>query len=209
MLHPEVELHFDDPDLVGCTVADVLADPDRFEGETLADPLEGIEYGRCKAKIMRRSDGTPWINSFAHGRTIYALKLNADAVRKAMEEAAKEDVVSTLIELAVTADLNAVEMENLRQSAKKLSGAGLRAINELLKAAQQKQAKREKEIVVVQRKDPRPLIRVPPQDEPWLPQMDVLNEVISKTLTATPPLRNVDQFVADPRKPAIQEEDEQ
>ena len=31
--------------LPGCTVADVLADPDRFEGETLADPLEGIEYG--------------------------------------------------------------------------------------------------------------------------------------------------------------------
>ena len=51
--------------------------PASFEGETLADPLEGVEYGRCKAKIMRRADGTPWINSFAHGRTVYELKLDA------------------------------------------------------------------------------------------------------------------------------------
>ena len=44
-----IVLPFDDPELAGKTVADVLADPGSFEGETLADPLEGIEYGRCKA----------------------------------------------------------------------------------------------------------------------------------------------------------------
>ena len=62
ILRPDIELKFDDPDLAGCTVGDVLADPERFEGETLADPLEGEEYGPCKARIMRRSDGTPWIH---------------------------------------------------------------------------------------------------------------------------------------------------
>ena len=66
---------------IGCTVADVLADPERFEGATLADPNEGLDYGRCKAKILRRSDGTPLIHSFAHGRTVYELKLDAAAVR--------------------------------------------------------------------------------------------------------------------------------
>ena len=71
VLRPDVELPFDDPELAGCTVGDVLADPERFEGETLADPLEGVSYGRCVAKVMRRADGTPWIHSFAHGRTIY------------------------------------------------------------------------------------------------------------------------------------------
>jgi len=30
-------------ELAGCTVADILADPDKFEGATLADPLEGVE----------------------------------------------------------------------------------------------------------------------------------------------------------------------
>ena len=77
MLRPDIELPFDDPELAGCTVGDVLADPERFEGETLADPLEGVAYGRCVAKIMRRADGTPWIHSFAHGRTIYELKHDA------------------------------------------------------------------------------------------------------------------------------------
>jgi hypothetical protein len=59
VLRPDVELPFDDDELAGCTVGDVLADPERFEGETLADPLEGVEYGHCCAKIMRRPDGTP------------------------------------------------------------------------------------------------------------------------------------------------------
>ena len=49
----------------------------RSVGATLADPLEGVGYGTCKAKIMRRADGTLWINSFAHGRTTYDLKLDA------------------------------------------------------------------------------------------------------------------------------------
>jgi hypothetical protein len=71
VLLPAITLPFDDDSLAGKTVADVLADPAVFEGETLADPLEGIEYGRCKARIMRRADGTPWIHSFAHGRTVY------------------------------------------------------------------------------------------------------------------------------------------
>ena len=83
VLLPNVELPFDDEDLAGCTVADVLADPDRFVGATLADPLEGIAYGRGKAKIMRRADGSLWIHSFAHGRTIYELKRDlADIERK-------------------------------------------------------------------------------------------------------------------------------
>ena len=65
--------------LAGCTVGDVLADPERYVGETLADPLEGVDYGRCCAMIMRRADGTPWIHSFAHGRTIYELQLRRRA----------------------------------------------------------------------------------------------------------------------------------
>ena len=114
VLRPDVELIFDDPELAGCTVGDVLADPERFADETLADPLEGIDYGVCKAKIMRLADGTPWIHSFAHGRTIYELKHDATSVRKAIEEVAKEDVVTTFVRLAVGADLDEVELAELR-----------------------------------------------------------------------------------------------
>ena len=122
VLRPDVELPFDDPALAGCTVGDVLADPERFEGETLADPLEGVGYGRCVAKVMRRADGTPWIHSFAHGRTIYELKHDATAVRKAMQQAAKDEVVATFALLAAGADIDAIELAELRQLAKKLSG---------------------------------------------------------------------------------------
>jgi hypothetical protein len=78
VLLPDVILPFDDRDLDGVTVADVLADPDRFEDETLADPLEGIAYGRGKAKVLLRPDGTPWIHSFAHGKTTYTLHHKAE-----------------------------------------------------------------------------------------------------------------------------------
>ena len=145
ILRPDVVLPFDDPELAGCTVGDVLADPERFEGETLADPLEGVDYGPCKAKIMRRADGTPWIHSFAHGRTIYELKHDAASVRKAMEEAAKEDVVATFARLAAGADIDAVELAELRQLAQELSGVGLRAINAALKAAQQQHAAQQRQ----------------------------------------------------------------
>jgi hypothetical protein len=65
-------LPFDDPTLADITVAAVLADPTRYEHCTLADPIEGISYGRNKAKVFLR-EGVPWIHSFAHGRTDYRL----------------------------------------------------------------------------------------------------------------------------------------
>src|SRR5712691_8212044 len=82
ILLPDLVLPFDDPDLTGGTVANVLEDPSRFEGATLADPLEGVEYGMCKARVMRRTDGTPWIHSFAHGRTVYELRFDVRAASR-------------------------------------------------------------------------------------------------------------------------------
>jgi len=204
VLRPDVELPFDDPALAGCTVGDVLADPERFEGETLADPLEGVSYGRCVAKVMRRADGTPWIHSFAHGRTTYALKHDATSVRKAMEKAAKDNVVATFTRLAAGADLDAVELAELRQLAKKLSGIGLRTIDEALKSAQQQQAAQNAKAArarqAARRQDPRPQIRSPFLDEPWLPQMDVLNEVIGGVIAARPPARDIDGDAMQMRK---------
>jgi hypothetical protein len=196
VLQPDVVLRFDDPKLDGCTVRDVLADPDRFAGETLADPNEGVDYGRCKAKIMRRDDGSLWIHSFAHGRTIYELKFDAASVREAMEKADKKKVVEVFAKLALDADLDPVELAELRQQAKKLSGVGLRVIDSTLKAAQEKynskQANEERSRHTVQRRDPRPHIEVPYPDAPWLPVMEVLNDVIGKSGATVPPMRNID-----------------
>ena len=196
VLRPVIELPFDDPEFAGCTVADVLADPDRFVDQTLADPLEGVDYGPCKAKIMRRADGSVWIHSFAHGRTIYELKHDATSVRKAMEKAAKDEVVTTFALLAADADIDAVELEELRQLAKKLSGARLPVIDDALKSAKQQQAAQNAKAArarqAARRQDPRPYIRSPFPDEPWLPQMAVLNEVIGGVISAKPPSRDID-----------------
>ena len=207
VLRPDNVLPFDDPALAGCTVGDVLADPERFEGETLADPLEGVDYGPCKARIMRRANGVPWIHSFAHGRTIYELRFDAAAVRKAMQQAAKDEVVATFALQAAGADIDAVDLAELRQLAKKLAGINLSAIDATFKAAQQQQAAQNAETTrahqVASRRDPRPQILAPFPDEPWLPQIVVLNEVIGAVVADMPPSRDIDDDAMSVRRRAI------
>jgi hypothetical protein len=70
-LRPGVTLEFDDPEIGTKTVADVLADPESYIGEALADPIEGVTYGQQTAKVLRRSTGEIFINSFAHGGAFY------------------------------------------------------------------------------------------------------------------------------------------
>jgi hypothetical protein len=106
-LLPDVVLQWDDDEHVGCTVADVLANPARFVGATLADPLEGMDYGRSKAKIMRRADGTVWIHSFAHGRTTYELRYDVRAATTAVQAAPPGQAADVFIKVALAADLNA------------------------------------------------------------------------------------------------------
>jgi hypothetical protein len=121
-----------------------------------------------------------------------------------MQQAAKDEVVATFALLAAGADLDPVELAELRQLAKKLSGIGLRAIDDALKSAQQQQATQNAQAArarqAARRQDPRPQIRSPFPDEPWLPQMDVLNEVIGGVIAARPPARNIDGDATQTRK---------
>jgi hypothetical protein len=199
VLLPDVVLLFDDDDLAGTTVADVLADPVRFEGATLADPLEGVAYGTCKARIMRRADGTPWIHSFAHGRTIYLLKLDARAAEAALRKAPEEGVTETFVRVALAGELGDDEVETLRNIAALRTGIGKRAIDRKLKAAREEHkrqhAREERERRTAECADPRPQITVPAPDAPWLPQMQALNEVLGKCEKCEPPMRDIDGVV--------------
>jgi hypothetical protein len=73
VLAAEFELEFDDHELGRCTVADVVGEPSRYIGETLADPLEGVGYGRGKAKVLCQDNRCLMIRSFAHGGINYQL----------------------------------------------------------------------------------------------------------------------------------------
>jgi hypothetical protein len=196
ILLPTIALPFDDPEIAGKTVADVLADPAAFEGETLADPLEGIAYGSGKAKIMRRADGTLWIHSFAHGRTTYELKLDAAAIRAAMSTADKGDVIAVMIELLLKADVDPPEEDALVEYAIEKTGAKLRSIKRSIKTAREaqttKQAEEAHERHLAERDDTRPVLPVPAADAPWLTVMDAINSVLSKSKDRIPPARNID-----------------
>jgi hypothetical protein len=204
VLHPDVILTFDDPALAGCTVGSVLDDPDRFVGETLADPLEGVAYGRCKAKVMWSAGNLPWIHSFAHGRTIYELKFDAASIRARLGRAAKSDVPRLFAVLTANGDVDASEIEGLRNFASKLSGITKTSLKSIFKEEQQKQIERHTKEArsrhLAEQCDLRPEIKVPSADEPWLPQMQALNDVIGKVGAAQPPARDIDAYVARARK---------
>lgn len=58
------------------SVADVLAEPAKYDRATLADPVEGVGYGRGKA-MFYRNNGKPFVHSFAHGESRYFLHSEA------------------------------------------------------------------------------------------------------------------------------------
>ena len=199
MLLPTVELAFDDEDLAGRTVADVLADPDRFVGETLADPLEGIEYGRGKAKIMRRADGSLWIHSYAHGRAVYDLKSDLADIERKLAASQDADVMRLFTELVIDADIDQTQREKLRDGLAARCKVTKRSIDRTVKdALDQRTAKRRAEEHARQlaaRTDPRPQIPAPAGDDAWLPQMAVLNDMLGASKADEPPARDIDGVI--------------
>jgi hypothetical protein len=207
VLLPSIVLPFDDPALAGNAVADVLADPTSFEGETLADPLEGVDYGRCKAKIMCRADGTLFINSFAHGGIVYELKFDAAAIRTEMSTAAIDDVVAILVKLLLQADIDPAQEEALIAYAKERTRTGVRVIKQQIKEARQaRKEEREKEAReqrIAERTDPRLVLPAPMWNAPWLPVMDAINEVLGKSTDRNPPARDIEGNLACIRNTVI------
>jgi hypothetical protein len=104
VLHPEFELEFDDPSLNPCTVADVLADPDKYLDQPLADPIEGVAYGHGKAKVFRGRDKKIRINSFAHGGIKYRLAEGEEGEDR-KDSKSKKTQSDVLVNLAASAEL--------------------------------------------------------------------------------------------------------
>jgi hypothetical protein len=206
-LLPNVVLPFDDPKLAGKAVGDVLADPDRYVGETLADPLEGVDYGIGKAKIMQRTDGSLWINSFAHGRTTYELKLDAAGAKKLLQAEPVDTLVAKYLRVVTTAQLDEAETTVLRRLVADRSGADRGDLRKMEQAAivaayqQRREERRQRQLAA--RTDPRPQITVPRHDAEWTPVMNTLNEVLGASKEAEPPMRNVDGVMTAVRQRRI------
>jgi hypothetical protein len=139
VLLSDVVLPFADDELSGVTVADMLRNPDQFDGITLADPIEGIENG-VMAKVMRGYGGSVIIHSFSHGGMIYQLKYDAAAVQAAIDAAAEDDAVDTFIKFALLADLSLIEEEKLIKLVAERSDVPKQALKQTLKAARKEHA---------------------------------------------------------------------
>jgi hypothetical protein len=203
ILHPGVVLPFDNPELAGVTVAQVLATPANYVGETMADPLEGISYGRTKAMVMQRPDGTPWIHSFAHGRTVYELRLDAEAAREAIDAADDAQVTDVFVQVAVAGDLDPAELEELRNVVSDRAKIGKRTLMAKLAGAKKAKSARDAEDRrnrrAAMRKDTRPQLDAPASEAEFIPVMDALNDILSASKAPEPPMRDLDGIITQIR----------
>jgi hypothetical protein len=186
----------------GCTVQAARQTVERqCDGVLLPDVVlafddEELVYGRCKAKVMRRPGGDVWINSFAHGQTRYELKHAASAIEAVLLNTPDDQLIWTFVQLAVAGDLDPSEQQILRDSVAKRSGINKRTIDQsIAKARKERDAKWRQDQdnqQAAERRDPRPRIKVPPGDDPWLTQVGVVEEVQGSSRAAEPPGRDVE-----------------
>ena len=202
ILLASIELPFDDDELAGMTVGDVLDNPGEFEGETLADPLEGVEYGRCKAKVMRGS-GAPFINSFAHGHAIYQLRYDAVSIEERINLAPANVAVETLIPLVLVGDLTTLELDDLIEKVKTRSNRGVKQIKAAIKAARIERYKLDKEEerqrLKAERNDFRPELIRRPDDSPQTEEMARINDAARTMPMDQQPRRDMEGFIVKPR----------
>jgi hypothetical protein len=180
------------------TVAEVLANPEKFDRATLADPLEGVPYGRCKAMIMRRHLFTRElrVKSFAHGGMDYEIKHDAASIVVAIAAASEAEAADVLVELVNGADINPAEEEDLRDLASSRSKKGKGVIKARIKAAKEEQRKyradEEKAWREARRTDPRPRLLAPRLNAERIPVLMTVDEVLSDIVAEQPPMRNAE-----------------
>jgi hypothetical protein len=85
--------------------------------------------------------GLDSVHEQAEADALEGNRLDAAAVRAALENASKDKVVELFVGLALSANLNPVELDTLLRLAAKKAEVGLRPLSRLLKQAQDEQAK--------------------------------------------------------------------
>lgn len=133
-------LVFDNEELDITSVDAVMAEPAKFDGETLADPIDGIAYGAGKAKLFINLDGTIVINSFAHGGRPFRLLHSAQSALAAIDKAG-EEAGKIYVKIVLSANLTAGEEDQLLERVRALTGIGKRPLKSDLKRARAEAAR--------------------------------------------------------------------
>jgi hypothetical protein len=190
VLRPGAVLEFDDSEIGATTVGAVLADLDGFDGETLADPIEGVSYGRNCA-IIRGSS----IYSFAHGGARYQLVHDAASIETAIMAAPVSKASEILATLTTRADLGLDEKKQLSKLAGTRAGVGVRVTEkmmaEVLAAEREAEAKeRRRQLDAIART--KPCLPVPKEDAEAEPVMREWDDILANVAGLEPPMRDVE-----------------
>jgi hypothetical protein len=186
-LYPYQVLDFDD--LGTKTVADVLADPESYIDCTLADPLEGIGYGRCKAMVMRGDDGTLFIHSFAHGRSIYRLRYD---LRSATVVFKNSPTVDHAVEILASTNFEADEWEQFRNEVASVTKLKVGVVARRFKDAEQRRerARRHAAAEAAAASDGRISRPCPPANGALQAEIQFLDATLAADMSTMPPMRN-------------------
>jgi hypothetical protein len=188
VLLPHFELDLDHLGLV--PVADVLADPDRYVDETLADPLEGADYGRCKAKVMRTDDGGLMIHSFAHGRSIYLLRHDLRSAKAALARTAAGSEVDAALAIEAASEMEADELADFAAAVAKAANVGVRAVNAKIAKNRKEREQRTRRREMAAQADGRIIKPRPEPDGELTPVVTFLDQLLAKDTAVEPPMRD-------------------
>jgi hypothetical protein len=193
VLYPDVELEFDHLGTV--TVGDVLTDPDRFIGETLADPLEGVSYGRGKAMVLKGDDGNVLIHSFAHGRGVYLLRYDLKSATAAFAQG--DGTVDHAMAILAYAEIEADEIDAFIRVVSERTGVGLRPLSARAKKVREEREQRERKrrdaahTASIAAKSGGRMIRPRPNPAGELgPIVSLIDQVLADDASDEPPMRN-------------------
>jgi hypothetical protein len=188
VLLPCIDLDFDH--LGMAKVGDVLANPDRFVNETLADPMEGAAYGRCKAKVLRSDDGGLLIHSFAHGNATYRLRHDARSAKIALNHAPADGVMDHAIAIVNMAELEPDEIDQFTEAVAKAANIGKRAVVARFAKAQKAREEAARNAAAASGDDARIVRPRPPPDGEVTPTVTFLDELLAADVREEPPMRD-------------------
>jgi hypothetical protein len=189
VLRPDAVLDFDDSEIGRKTVAAVLADPARFDGETLADPIEGVGYGRNCAIVQGSS-----IFSFAHGGARYQLAHDAASIEAAIMAAPEPSASEVLAKLIIKADVALDEKKPLCKFAGARPGVGTRIAERMAAEAlirhREAEAKERRRLNVL--KSTKARLPAPPADAEAEPVIRAWDDILASAAGPEPPMRDVE-----------------
>jgi hypothetical protein len=203
-LTPDHRLVFDDRDIGEVTVADVLANPQDYVDETLADPLDDDRSGKAKLMLDART-GDLIIHSFAHGGALYRLVHNARTIRALVNRTAPTELLQAFAAAMCTAELHPGEEPALVQFCDATlggvkSGFGPRVVRRTIQQAKDRHAQALRdaaEDAAGGPTDPRVAIKAPARDGEVMEVARRIDEALAEVKGPHAPVRNANGMLAE------------